>query len=151
MKLGNSPITPQEFTIALKRYLTNGADVTEGNVEEILTKLVKAGRLESHRDYYQLRGEGDIVKNSLRRMIREKLIESGTMFRESDGKFVTKEFEIGFFGQKFDSKAVVVVDDKAEEKSLLSSLEERALARVKIMQSNDTLSIVPIDRLSDIL
>ncbi|MEW6721728.1 MAG: hypothetical protein AB1324_00540 [Candidatus Micrarchaeota archaeon] len=151
MKLEGSPITPQEFTIALKRYLTNGADVTDGNVEEILKKLVKDGRLETHRDYYQLKGEGDIVRNSLRRMIREKLIESGTMFREDGGRFVTKDFEIGFFGDKFGKKAIIIVDDKAEEKRLLSSLSGQEQARFRIMGSNDTLSFVPIDRLSDVL
>jgi DNA-binding PadR family transcriptional regulator len=151
MKLGDSPITPQEFTVSLKRYLTNGADVTEGNVEEILKKLVKSGRLETHRDYYQLKGEGDVVRNALRRMMREKLIESGTMFREVEGRFVTKDFELGFFGEKFTKKAVIIVDDKSEEKRILGSMDEAERARLRIMESNDMISFVPIDRLSDVL
>ncbi|MFN7991912.1 MAG: hypothetical protein U0R44_07195 [Candidatus Micrarchaeia archaeon] len=151
MKIGKAPITPQEFTVSLKRYLTNGADVTEGNVEEILKKLAKANLLETHRDYYQLKGEGDVKKNTLRRMIREKLIESGTMFRESEGKFITKDFEIGFFGSRFGGKGVIVVDDKAEEKQLLAGLSESERARIRLMQANDMLSFVQIDRLSDIL
>ncbi len=151
MKIGPAPITPQEFTVSLKRYLTNGADVTEGNVEEILKKLVKSGYLETHRDYYQLKGEGDVKRNALSRMVREKLIESGTPFTEKDGKFVTKDYEIGFFGDKFAGKAVIVVDDKSEEKSILGSMGRPEGARYLVMQANDMLSFVTIDRLSDML
>jgi DNA-binding PadR family transcriptional regulator len=151
MKLSKSPITPHEFSVSLKRYLTNGADVTEGNVEEILKKLVKAGHLEAHRDYYQLKGEGDVVRNVLQRMVREKLIESGTPFKETGRKFITKDFEIGFFGEVFSGKGIIIVDDKFEEKRLLEKLSESERVRLKIMQSNDMISIIPITRLSDFL
>ncbi len=151
MKLEGVPITAQEFSVGLKRYLTNGADITEGNVEEVLKRLEKAGRLESHRDYYQLKGEGDVRGNVLCRMIREYLIESGTPFSEKDGKFITKDYEIGFFGDSFSKKGIIVVDDKAEVKRILSSLTEREQARMRIMQSNSTIEFVPIDRLSDML
>jgi hypothetical protein len=151
MKLEGVPITPQEFSVGLKRYLTNGADITEGNVEEILKKLEKAGALESHRDYYQIKGEGDVRGNVLRRIIRENLIESGTPFQEIDGKFVTKDYEIGFFGDSFAKKGIIIVDDKSEVKRILSSLTEREQARIRIMQSNATIEFVPIDRLSDML
>ncbi len=151
MKLEGVPITAQEFSVGLKRYLTNGADITEGNVEEILKRLEKSGRLESHRDYYQLKGEGDVRGNVLRRMIREHLIESGTPFSEKSGKFITKDYEIGFFGDSFSKKGIIVVDDKAEIKRILSSLTEREQARMRIMQSNSTIEFVPIDRLSDML
>lgn len=151
MDLAGSPITPQEFTVSLKRYLTNGAEVTEGNMEEILKKLVGSGHLECHRDYYQLKGEGDVKRNALRRMIREKLIESGTMFKESESRFITKDFEIGFFGDTFTGKALVVVDDKAEERRIIESLSVSDRSRLKIMQSNDMLAFVTIDRLSDVL
>ncbi|MEW6749163.1 MAG: hypothetical protein AB1295_05640 [Candidatus Micrarchaeota archaeon] len=151
MKLGSSPVTPHEFGVSLKRYLTNGADVTEGNVEEILKKLVKHGRLEYHRDYYQQKGEGDVIRNVLRRMVREKLIENGVLFKEKGGKFETKDFEIGFFGDKFDKKGIVVVDDKTEENRIIASMGEAERARVRLLQANDMLVIVPIDRLSDVL
>lgn len=149
MKLGRSPITPHEFSVSLKRYLTNGADVTDGNVDEILRKLVKSSLLETHRDYYQLRGEGDVVRNVLRRMVREKLIESGTPFSENGDKFITNDFEIGFAGEKFFKKAIVIVDDVAEEKSMLDKLSETERARLRILQSNGMVSFVLIDRLSD--
>ena len=151
MHLGKSPITTHEFTISLKRYLTNGADITEGNVEEILNKLVKSNYLENHRDYYQLHGEGDVKRNVLHRIVREKLIESGTAFKEEGSKFVLKNMEIGFFGEHFTKKAIVVVDDEAEIKRILSSLNQRHQASIKIAQINDTLSFITIDKLSGVL
>ena len=151
MRLGSAPLTPHEFSMSLKRYLTNGADVTEGNVEEILKKLVTSGTLESHRDYYQLKGEGNVRRNTLRRMAREKLIESGTMFTDDGEKFVTKDFEIGFFGQKFSKKGIVIVDDSSEIKKILSGLSSRENSKIKILQANNMLKFVPIDKLSDVL
>lgn len=151
MHLGTSPITGHEFTVSLKRYLTNGADVTEGNVEEILNRLVKSGYLTTHRDYYQLEGEGDVKRNVLRRIIREKLIESGTTFKEQGNKFILKDSEIGFFGEKFSKKAIIVVDNESELKLILSSLGDRERASIKIAQTNDTISFVTIDKLSGLL
>lgn len=151
MKLGKSPLTLHEFSVSLKRYLTNGADVTEGNVEEILKKLVASGELETHRDYYQLKGEGDVVRNVLRRMAREALIESGTQFREDGEKFVTKDCELGFVGERFNGKGIIIVDDKAEEKRILERMSESERARFRIQQSNGMMQFVTIDRLSDVL
>lgn len=151
MKLETEPITPQEFSVALKRYLTNGADVTEGNVEEALKRLEKAGYIESYREYYQLKGEGNVKDNALRRMIREKLIESGTVFEEREGRFITKDFEIGFFGTAFKKKGVIVVDDKSDARHLLSTMGEAEQAKLRLMQANDMLQFVSIDRLSDLL
>lgn len=151
MKLGRSPITPHEFSISLKRYLTNGADVTEGNVEEILKRLVGTGKLEAHRDYYQLKGEGDVKRNTLRRMAREKLIESGTPFEDKDGKFITKDFEIGFFGQDFKKKGIVVVDDNSEVDRIIHSLSESERSRIDILRANDMIRFVPIGKLEDVL
>lgn len=151
MNIGKAPITPLEFAISLKRYLTNGADVTEGNVEEILKTLTKKGRLEGYNDYYQLKGEGDVKRNALRRMVREKLIENGTMFRDEGGKFVTKDFEIGFFGQTFNKKALIVVDSSSEANRILSSLDGEERARIKVQQANDMIKFVTIDKLSDVL
>ncbi len=151
MNLGKNPVTPHEFSVSLKRYLTNGADVTEGNVEEILKNLVTAGLLEAHRDYYQLKGDGDVEENALRRMIREDLIESGVMFKEKGKKFITKDYEIGFFGSKFSKKGIIIVDSEAETRRILAGLSKEERARITIMQSNGTITFVPIDDLKDVL
>ncbi|MEK6982324.1 MAG: hypothetical protein AABX38_05310, partial [Candidatus Micrarchaeota archaeon] len=48
----DGPITSSEFAIALKKYITQGAEVTEGNVEELLKELEKGGKIEHYLDYY---------------------------------------------------------------------------------------------------
>jgi hypothetical protein len=151
LHLAREPITPHEFGVELKRHVTNGADVTEGNVEGILKSLVSAGHLETHREYYQPKGEGDVRLNVLRRMIKERLIENGVQFRETGRKFVTKDYEIGFFGDKFAKKAIVVVDSDSEVKKLLDSLDDSGKALLRIKQANDLLVFVPIDRLGGAL
>lgn len=151
LRIGETPITSQEFGMSLKRHITNGADITEGNVESILKHLVAVGHLENHRNYYQLKGEGDVKRNALRRMIREKLIENGIAFDEIGSKFVTKDYEIGFFGDKFSKKSLVVVDDDIESRKIVDSLTDAERAKLKIKQSNDLIVFVPIDRLSEAL
>ena len=84
-------------------------------------------------------------------MIREKLIESGVMFKEKGRKFITKDYEIGFFGEKFSKKGVIVVDDVSETKRIMNGLSSQEWARLKIMQSNGTITFVPIDNLNDVL
>jgi len=149
--LGRSPITAHEFSIALKRHITDGADVTEGNVEEILQSLVKKGELKSHRQHYQLKGEGDIRKNTLVRMIRDQLIESGIRYRKKGDRFITEHFEIGFFGGKFKEKAFVIVENQDELDSIFSSLDRRELAKLKLKVANGKLRFVKIDGLKDVL
>ncbi|MBU0590808.1 hypothetical protein KKF81_00745 [Candidatus Micrarchaeota archaeon] len=151
MNIGNNPITSEEFAISIKRYHTNGADVTEGNVEELLSSLVKRGYLETHRDHYQLKGEGDIKTNTLKRMVREKLIETGTMFDEKGNKFITNGFEIGFFGEKFSKKGIIIVDGESEKQRFIDSLNDINRARLNVMRANSTIDIIPIDRLDDLL
>lgn len=149
--IGSSPITAHEFAVALKRHVTDGADVTEGNVEEILQNLVKRGYLESHRQYYQLKGKGDIRRNAVVRMIRDKLIESGIKFKAKGKHFITEHFEIGFFGDKFSKKAIVVVEDRHELDSIYSSLSRKQVAEVKLKLANGVLQFITVDRLEDVL
>jgi hypothetical protein len=149
--LGNSPITAHEFSIALKRQVTDGADVTEGNVEEILQLLVKRGELKSHRQHYQLKGEGDVRQNTLVRMIRDQLIESGIKFKKKGITFIGEHYEIGFFGSSFTKKAIVVVESQDELDSIYSSLNKKELAKLKLKIANGKLRFVKIDRLKDVL
>jgi hypothetical protein len=149
--LGKSPITAHEFSIALKRQVTDGADVTEGNVEEILQLLAKKGELKSHRQHYQLKGEGDVRQNTLVRMIRDQLIESGIKFRKSGSQFITEHYEVGFFGNKFSKKAFVVVESQDELDSIYSSLDKKELAKLKLRVANGKLRFVKIDRLKDVI
>ncbi len=151
MNLQKSPITAEEFSIALKRYITNGCEMTSGNVEEILNKLCKNDILESHQGYYQLAGEGDVKHNALMRMIREKLIENGIPFKVMKNKVSTKDYEIGFYGGKFKKKALIILDDEGELRSIMNRLDEKEKCRLKIKESNNMVVFVPISRLVEYL
>ncbi|MFH1394340.1 MAG: hypothetical protein ABII71_06255 [Candidatus Micrarchaeota archaeon] len=151
MHLGRSPITAEEFGIALKRFVTNGAEVTTGNVEELLNRMCQSGKLQGHRGYYQPSGENDVRKNTLLRMAREKLIENGVPFTAKKNKFVTKDYEIGFFGGDFQKKALLIVDDAQEARSIVNSLGERERSMLRIKQSNDMMVFVPINKLGEYL
>ncbi|NYZ76803.1 hypothetical protein H0O02_00640 [Candidatus Micrarchaeota archaeon] len=151
MKIGKSPITAQEFEMAVKRYITKGADITDGNIEEMLKALVSKGMIEGHRQYYQFAGEGNIKERTLLRMIREKLIENGIQFRTAGNRFVTKDCDIGLFGEKFENKAVIVVDDENEIKRIIDGLSPDEKAKIRIKEANGMMAFVPIDRLGEIL
>lgn len=145
------PITPQEFGIILKRHFTEGADVTEGNVEEVLKGLGKLGLVEHNRGHYQLKGEGDPNRNVMGRIIREKLIERGINFTLKDGSFKTTHYEICFLGNRLPEKAIVVYDNETEFRSWFGSLSERQRAAVRIKQFNGALLFAPIDKIDDVL
>jgi len=149
--IGKNPITAHEFSLAIKRHVTEGADVTEGNVEELLQRMVKLGLLESHKQYYQLKGEGDVKRNAMMRRIRDKLIESGIAFRMRGGCFVTSQVEIGLFGERFSRNAVVVIEDQHELDSIHAGLTQKQLAALQVKLANGVLRLVPLDRLADVL
>lgn len=151
LRLGSMPITPQEYTVSLRRHITNGADVTEGNVEDIFKRLVSKGMLASHREFYQFPDEGDVRKSALRRLIKERLIENGVMYKEGPESFTTKDFEIGFFGTRFKKKGIVIFDDEGEMRRTLASLSEAERVELRLRQANDLLVLMPVDRLSDVL
>lgn len=149
--LGKSPINQQEFAVSLRRYVTNGADVTEGNIESIVKKLIKDGKIEGYKDYYQLPNEGSIKYNYLKRRIRDLLIEHGLEFDEKGNKFVCTDFEIGFFGEKFSKKAIVIFDDQIEINQTLSNMEAFERSKVEVKVANGLLRLVAIDQLGEIL
>ncbi len=149
--IGKVPISAHEFGLGLKRHVTEGADVTEGNVEDILQRLVKNKVLESYRQFYQLKGEGEVKRNALSRMIRDKLIESGVDFSIKGKRFLTRNAEIGFYGDKFSGKAIVIVEDPQEVRVIRESLNNLELSSLEIKLANGVLKFVPIDRLPEVL
>ena len=151
IKIGKSPITAKEFEIAIKRYITKGADITEGNIDEMLKRLVNKGALENYREYYQFAGEGDIKQKTLLRMIREKLIENGISFRVSKNRFITKDYEIGLFGENFKGKALIVVDDENEIKKIMDGLSDGERVKLRIKEANGLVTFVPVDKLGMVL
>ncbi len=149
--IGHSPITAHEYSVALKRFVTEGADVTEGNVEEILQRLVRKGFLESYRQHYQLKGEGDVRRNAMVRMIRDKLIQAGTPYRMRGRHFVTDRMEIGFFGDRFGGHAVAVIEDQRELSTLFGGMDAKSLAALRIRMANGSFRFVTLEQLDEVL
>ncbi len=138
----NGPLTVQEYGFGLKRYSTEGAEITEGNIEQILKQLSKSGLLKGHDGYYQLAEEGDVRKNVLKRIIRDELIKKGIKFEVSGNKFITPQYEIGFFGDHFEKKAFIVFDNEIEMRATLSKLDERTKAAVSLQRFNNKIEFV---------
>ena len=147
--IGKSPITAQEYAISLKKYVTDGAEVTEGNVEELLKALMKKGCLTNYKRYFQLKGEGDARKNAMTREIREALIESGTEFSFKKDRFITKDFEIGFYGSDFKRKALIVIEGKQELREIFSGLSEKERAYLRLQEFNGLIEFVPLSKLGE--
>ncbi|MEM4166280.1 MAG: hypothetical protein QW153_01750 [Candidatus Bilamarchaeaceae archaeon] len=148
-KLKDYPITTAEFEIALKRYITQGAEVTEGNVVEILRRLVKKGKIENYGEYWQIVGKGDIKEKAILRQIREKLIENGVAFKELKRGFATKDYDIVLRGEKWRNKRTIVVfenEDEIREIEGTTGPEERA--KIKIKQANNLLVFTTLNNLS---
>ncbi len=147
----DGPIKANEFAVGLKKYVTDGADVTEGNVEEILKRVEKLGLVLNWKGYYQLTEDGNVSKNVMLRMIRETLIEKGVDFKAKGEKFSTREFEIGFFGDRFRGKGIIVFPDSDELKKTIIGLTEKERSKLFLKEFNGMLNLITIDKLGDAL
>jgi hypothetical protein len=147
----DGPIKASEFAVGLKKYATDGADVTEGNVEEILKRVEKLGLVLNWKGYYQLAEDGIVSHNVMQRMIRETLIEKGIDFKLKGDKFIAKEVEIGFFGERFRGKGIVVFQDAEELKKTIAGLTEKERSKLFLKEFNGMLNLTTIDKLGDSL
>ena len=145
------PLTVQEFSFILKRNFTEGADITEGNVEEILKELGAHDIIQHKRGYYQLKDDGDLVKNVMVRVIREKLIERGINFTLKNNMFFTTSYQICLLGNKISDKAIFVYDNETEFKNWFDSLSEKERAAIKIKKFNGSLIFSSLDKIDDVL
>lgn len=147
----SGPITSREFALALKKSFTEGADVTEGNIEEILQKLEKTGYIENHKNYYQLKSKGNVKHNYILRIIREKLIANGIRFEVSGNIIRTKDFDVGFPDSTFARKGVIVFEDEQELQLFKSSLSQRKIAELRIKQANGIIELATLNSLDEML
>ena len=146
-KLGDYPITIGEFEIALKRYITHDAEVTEGNIEEILQRLVKKGKVENYKEYYDITS-GNIKEKALLREIEEDLIEEGIPFKEIKGGFSTKDYDVVLAGYSIgEKKTIVIFENEQKIKEFEKSLSEKERAKTKIKIANNLLVLTTIDKL----
>lgn len=148
-KLGQYPITGAEFDMAIKRYVTHGAEITEGNSEEILRKMIKKGKLERYGDYYNFANEDNIREKTLLRQIRETIIENGIVLKEMKNGFSTKNYDVVIpgYGRK-NRKTIVVFEDAKTLARYEDGMDERERALTRIKRTNGILVFTTIKELS---
>ena len=147
----NVPISFKELVHSIKKNITDGADMYDGDLDSILKRLEEKGLVEGYGGYYQLKGWGDVKENVLKRQIRDRLVLSGERFEESNGGFQVKQFLVSINYHKTKDKLVVVFEDEQDRRNFLESLppEERALLDLKM--ENDLVRITTLQGLDEIL
>ncbi len=143
-------LTVNEFALFLKTHLTDGYDIREGNAETVLKRLEGKGQLESYRSTYQLKGKGNVKKNVLNRLIKEKLIVHGVHFSFEGNRFITRNFNVVLPGTDNEQKRTIVVfEDKNAVDAYLSSLSPSSRSNVLIRVKNGLLMFTTLGELED--
>ncbi|MCK4319104.1 hypothetical protein KAW38_00860 [Candidatus Micrarchaeota archaeon] len=145
------PLTPKEIMIGLKKRITDGADISDGNLENILKKLMEKDLVESHLEYYQLNGWGDVKKNVLLRIIQDKLVEKGTTFKRVEDGFLVGNRVITPVYDHRKKKTIVVFEDAEEVRRFVKGMSEDDRAVFELKKENDILQITTLSRLDEIL
>ncbi len=145
------PLTSKEIMIGLKKRITDGADISDGNLENILKKLMEKDLVESHLEYYQLKGWGDVKKNVLLRIIQDKLIEKGTTFKRVEDGFLVGNRVITPVYDHRKEKTIVVFEDAEEVRRFIKGMSEDNRAVFELKKENDILQITTLSRLDEIL
>lgn len=151
LSLNSSPLSLSEFNLALKKYLTLGSDITEGNLESLLKKLEKQNLLKSHNNFYSLPLDGDPATLAILRIIRDRLIENGINFNQKGNLFETRPFQVGTKDCTFTKNALVVFQNGSELNSYLVSLESSERSKVEIKIQNGTLILATLENFEDYL
>ncbi|MFA5049520.1 MAG: hypothetical protein WC501_00775 [Candidatus Micrarchaeia archaeon] len=146
-------ITPKEFSLSLKKYITDGYDVLDGNAEAVLKYFEKKGYLCSYKSYYSLNEKQDIQRIVMNRLIREKLIENGVSFLIKNEVFQTKNYLL-VFGPRFpktEKKTILVFENSKMVSDYLESLGQKQGAETAIKIRNNTLLFLGLEELADYL
>ncbi len=144
------PLTVKDVSWGIKETITEGMDVSEGNVEEILKKLEKKGVVEGYAGYYQIKGAGDIKTNVLKRMIRDILVEKGIVFKEEDGVFKTDGWKIGPPRDRIGKNEIIVVFDEKEKREFMRGLGDME-PKIRLKMGNGIVKIMTIEELGEVL
>lgn len=151
LSLDSSSLSLSEFNLAIKKYLTLGSDITEGNLESLLKKLEKQNLLRSHNNFYSLPSDGDPASLAILRIIRDRLIENGVNFNQKGNLFETKYFQIGAQNCNFTKNAIIVFQNNADLNTYLNSLESSERSKSELKIQNGTLILATLENFEDYL
>ncbi len=145
------PIKLSELAYSVRKNVTDGADVLDGDLEAILKSLEGKGIVERYGDYYQLGGWGDVKTNVLMREVRDIIVKNGVRFKETKNGFDIGSAIISAEYADLKKKLILVFDGEEDLRRFMSALKGAERARLEIKKSNDLLKLVPIDQLEEIL
>lgn len=151
LSLNSSPLSISEFNLAIKKYLTLGSDITEGNLESLLKKLEKQNLLRSYNNFYSLPSDGDCASLVVLRIIRDRLIENGVSFNQKGSVFETKYLQIGTKNSNFTKNAILVFQNNSDLNSYLSSLSNFDRSKIELKIQNGTLILTTLENFEDYL
>ncbi|MCP4647677.1 MAG: hypothetical protein GY852_08080 [bacterium] len=146
------PIKLSELAYSVRKNVTDGADVLDGDLEAILKTLEARGIVERYGDYYQLSGwGGDVKMNVLMREARDTIVKNGVKFKETTDGFDIGSAIISAEYADLKKKLILVFDGEEDVRRFMSALKGAERARLEVKKSNDMLKLVPIDELEEIL
>ena len=145
------PIKLNELAYSVRKNVTDGADVLDGDLEAILKTLEGKEIVERYGDYYQLRGWGEVKRNVLMREARDILVKNGVRFKETKKGFDIGSALISSEYVDLKGKLILVFDGEEDVRRFMSALKGVERARLEVKKRNDMLKLVPIDRLEEIL
>ncbi|MBD3397859.1 hypothetical protein GF412_01775 [Candidatus Micrarchaeota archaeon] len=147
----NVPVKLSELAYSVRKNITDGADVLDGDLEAILKAMEKKGIVERYGDYYQLKGWGDVKNGMLMRKARDTLVKNGVKFKETKHGFDTGSKIISAEYADLKKKLLLVFDGEEDARRFMKSLKGSERARLEVKKANDMITLVPIDRLEDLL
>jgi len=145
------PVTLNELAYSIRKNVTDGADVLDGDLEAILKALEARGVVEREGDYYQLKGWGDVKTNVLMRRIRDHLVKNGVKFKEKKKGFDIGSALISAQYNDMNEKLILVFDGEEDVRRFMNSLKGTERARLEVKKANDRIRLVSIDSLEEIL
>ncbi len=144
------PVKISELGYEIRKHITDGADILEGDLEMILRTLEEKGLVERYGDYYQLAGWGDVRKNVLMRQVRDVLVKNGVNFREIKRGMELESFIISAEYFESEKKLVLIFDGEEDLRKFMRGLKGAEKASLEIKKSNDRVVLTTIGELEEI-
>jgi hypothetical protein len=145
------PVRLSEIGYEIRKQITDGADIMEGDLEMILRSLEERGLVERYGEYYQLSGWGDVKKNVLMRQARDVLVKNGVKFRKGKKGMELDSFVISAEYFESSRKLVLIFDGEEDLRKFMRGLKGAEKAAIEIKKSNDLLVLTTIGELEEIL
>lgn len=152
----SGPLSSEEFAVGLRRRLTSGAEMLEGNLQSLLNEMVSRGLLSTHMNYYMPKGEGDIRQAVMNRLVKNKLMERGMQFSERGPVISTRDFDLltkpSASALRAGSKRLYIVfEDRSAIRHFMASLPASEAPRIDLRVRNNLLALVTLADLDEIL